>query len=103
MTEPRRSRRPPAGPVVWGSFALFAVLFVLLSFRVEAEGSGTKATQNVQVRKILERRVVTHVVEPEEEFGAETETPESVEPTEAGEPVPPVEPEPVEPVVTSSS
>ena len=96
MTEPRRSRRPSARFVLWGSVLLFAALFALVTYRYEAEGTvGQKAAQAVQVRKVIKRRVVTTVVGAP---GGETVTAGPV--SSAGSVA--AEPEP-EPVVTSSS
>lgn len=67
MTDARRSsaRRPGPGAVLWGSVALFAVLFALLTFQFSAssESSGTGvAARPVQVRKVIKRRIVTTIV-----------------------------------------
>jgi hypothetical protein len=52
--------------VIWGSIALFAVLFALLAYRLGAGGDpslgGATASRPVLVRKIVKRRVVTTVV-----------------------------------------
>lgn len=67
MTEPRRSpRRPGPGAVLWGSAALFAVLFALLTFQLSSAAdpslSGATAAAPVQVRKVIKRRIVTTIV-----------------------------------------
>jgi hypothetical protein len=62
MTEPRRHRRPPASLVFWGSVLLFTVLFALLTYRLEEEGSARQTVRAVQVRKVIKRRVVTTIV-----------------------------------------
>lgn len=63
MTEPVRSRRPPASLVFWASILLFAALFALLAFRFAGEQSASQATARaVQVRKVIKRRVVTTIV-----------------------------------------
>lgn len=67
MTEPlappkpgRRARRPGPAAVVWGSVALFAVLFALLTSHLAA--TTEPAPRPVLVRKVIKRRVVTTVV-----------------------------------------
>lgn len=70
MTEPvrRPARRPGPGAVLWGSVALFAVLFALLTYQLSAaadpslSGSTAAAARAVQVRKVIKRRIVTTVV-----------------------------------------
>jgi hypothetical protein len=66
MTERRPIRRPGAGAVVWGSIALFAVLFALLTYQLgvtpSTNGSTASTSQPVQVRKVIKRRVVTTIV-----------------------------------------
>jgi hypothetical protein len=59
VTEQRR-RRPGAGPVIWGSVALFAVLFALLTHQLSA--GQAPAPRPVLERKVIKRRVVTTVV-----------------------------------------
>lgn len=59
MTESRRPRRPSFAPVFWGSVALFAVLFALLTYQLSA--ASAPAPQPVLVRKVIQRRVVTTV------------------------------------------
>jgi hypothetical protein len=56
---PRR-RRPGIGPVVWGSVALFAAMFALLTYQLSS--SQPPAPRPVLVRKVVKRRVVTTVV-----------------------------------------
>ena len=53
--------------MVWGSIALFAVLFALLTYQLSAGPNsaltGSTATARpVQVRKVIKRRVVTTIV-----------------------------------------
>jgi hypothetical protein len=63
MTEsrqPHRPRRPSFAPVFWGSLALFAILFTLLTYQLSA--ASTPAPRHVVVRKVIKRRVVTTVV-----------------------------------------
>lgn len=65
MTEARRTRRPGPGAVLWGSIALFAVLFALLTYQLSAASGpslGATASRPVQVRKVIKRRVVTTIV-----------------------------------------
>jgi len=45
--------------VVWGSIALFAVLFALFTYQLSAP---SQPRQHVLVRKVVKRRVVTTVV-----------------------------------------
>jgi hypothetical protein len=54
-----RGRRPGPAAVIWGSVALFAVLFALFTYQLSAP-SGPR--QQVLVRKLVKRRVVTTVV-----------------------------------------
>jgi hypothetical protein len=54
----RRSRRPGPAAVIWGSVALFAVLFALFTYQLSAPSQ----PQQVLVRKVVKRRVVTTVV-----------------------------------------
>lgn len=65
-TDPRRTvRRPGPGAVLWGSLALFAVLFALLTYQLSAGGTvgGSAASSGpVAVRKVIKRRVITTVV-----------------------------------------
>lgn len=53
-------RRPGAGPVLWGSVVLFAVMFALLTSRLTAEQP--QPPRPVVVRNVLKRRVVTTYV-----------------------------------------
>ncbi len=53
-------RRPGAGPVLWGSVVLFAVLLALLTSRLSAEQP--QPPRPVVVRKVVKRRVVTTYV-----------------------------------------
>ncbi|MBK5218562.1 MAG: hypothetical protein JJE35_02065 [Thermoleophilia bacterium] len=67
MTDSRRSaRRPGPGTVLWGSVALFAVLFALLTLQLSSGAdptlSGATAAAPVQVRKVIKRRIVTTIV-----------------------------------------
>ena len=58
VTEPaRKARRPGPALVAWGSIALFAVLFALLTYQLSASQPPTP--RPVVVRKVLKRRVVT--------------------------------------------
>jgi hypothetical protein len=94
--------------VLWGSAALFAVLFALLTFQLGgaagAGGGGQTASRPVEVRKVIVRRVVTTVVPaPGEGTAPATETVSgapvsTLASTAAPEPV-----EPVEPVTTGAS
>ena len=66
MTEPSpqakaggRSRRPGPAAVIWGSIALFAVLFALFTYQLSTP---SQPSQHVLVRKVVKRRVVTTVV-----------------------------------------
>jgi len=61
MTERSRpARRPSPALVLWGSIALFAVLFALLTYQLSA--SRPAPPRPVVVRKVLKRRVVTTIV-----------------------------------------
>jgi hypothetical protein len=63
MTERARSKRPSPSVVLWGSLALFAMLFVLLALRFSAEQATSPTAQRAtQVRKVIKRRVVTTIV-----------------------------------------
>jgi len=55
----RRPRRPGPAAVIWGSIALFAVLFALFTYQLAAP---SQPQQQVLVRKVVKRRVVTTVV-----------------------------------------
>lgn len=63
MTEanarPRLARRPGPAAVIWGSVALFAVLFALFTYQLSAPA---QPRQDVLVRKVIKRRVVTTIV-----------------------------------------
>lgn len=64
----RRSRKPGGAQVFWASILLFAVLFALLTYRFAVgqdpslAGATAAASQPVQVRKVIKRRVVTTIV-----------------------------------------
>jgi len=102
MTESSRPRRPGFGPVLWGSVALFALLFVLLTYQLAA--ATEPEPRPVVQRKVIKRRVVTTVVPspgaPVESGGepAESSSPSEAPPVETA---PPVEAAP--PVTTSAS
>jgi hypothetical protein len=96
-----RARRVTAAPVVWGSLALFAVLFALLAHQLAGSAPGAAERRHVVLRKVIAKRVVRTLVPAEATTGAappvggasvEVETPEAE----------PIAPEP-EPLVTSSS
>jgi hypothetical protein len=60
-------RRPGPALVLWGSIALFAVLFAFLSYQLGSGrdpslGSQASASRPVLVRKVVRRRVVTTIV-----------------------------------------
>lgn len=55
-----RPRRPGIGLVIWGSIALFAVLFALLTYQLSA--GQAPASRPVLVRKVIKRRVLTTFV-----------------------------------------
>ena len=57
--ESRRPRRPGPAAVIWGSVALFAVLFALFAYQLSAP---SQPQQQVLVRKLIKRRIVTTVV-----------------------------------------
>lgn len=61
-----RARRPGPALVIWGSIALFAVLFALLTYRLSAGNDpllgGAAAPRPVLVRKVVKRRIVTTIV-----------------------------------------
>ncbi len=61
-----RSRRPGPAAVLWGSVALFAALFALLTYQLstgkDPSLSSASAARPVLVRKVVKRRVVTTVV-----------------------------------------
>lgn len=61
MTERTRpARRPSPALVLWGSIALFGVLFALLTYQLSA--SQPLPPRPVVVRKVLKRRIVTTFV-----------------------------------------
>lgn len=67
MTEARQARKPSPRLVLWGSVALFAALFALLTYQLgsgadPALSGATATTQPVQVRKVIKRRIVTTIV-----------------------------------------
>jgi hypothetical protein len=78
----RAPRRPGPAPVIWGSLALFAVLFTLLAHQLstgQAAGS-----QPVVERKVVKKRVVTTVIpEPGPETSTEVAPEEESLPEEA--------------------
>jgi hypothetical protein len=91
----RRRRRPGFGPVLWGSVALFAILFSLLTYQLSA--ASAPASRPVVQRKVIQRRVVTTVVPAPgsaEATGEPTVTSSAPEVSSAGA---------AAPVVTSSS
>ncbi len=53
-------RRPGAGAIIWGSVALFAVMFALITNQLAA--GQPPASRPVVVRKVLKRRVVTMIL-----------------------------------------
>lgn len=61
-----RGRRPGPAAVIWGSIALFAVLFAFLTFQLSSGKGlslgGAAASRPVLVRKVVKRRVVTTIV-----------------------------------------
>ncbi len=57
--ETRRPRRPGPAAVIWGSVALFAMLFALFTYQLSAP---SEPAQQVLVRKLVKRRIVTTVV-----------------------------------------
>ena len=54
------NRRPGPALVVWGSVALFAVLFALLTYQLSA--SQPAAPRPELARKVIKRRVITTIV-----------------------------------------
>jgi len=68
MTDRRPARRPGPGAVLWGSIALFAVLFALLTYQLTVgsdpalSGSASASPRPVLVRKVIKRKIVTTVV-----------------------------------------
>ncbi len=57
--ESRRPRRPGPAAVIWGSVALFGVLFALFTYQLSVP---SQPQQQVLVRKLVKRRIVTTVV-----------------------------------------
>lgn len=57
--ESRRPHRPGPATVIWGSVALFGVLFALFTYQLSAP---SQPQQQVLVRKLVKRRIVTTVV-----------------------------------------
>ncbi|HEY7255722.1 MAG TPA: hypothetical protein VH476_03475 [Solirubrobacterales bacterium] len=86
-----KRRRPGAGPVLWGSIALFAVMFALLTQQLSA--SQTPAPRPVLVRKVLKRRVITTFVP----------TPGRASVSTSGSPAPAAEPAQYAPITTAAS
>lgn len=68
MTERPQPRpgRPSAAPVFWVSTLLFAALFAFLAYRFsvgqDPSLAGAASSRPVEVRKVIERRVVTTIV-----------------------------------------
>lgn len=60
VTERPRSHRPGPALVIWGSIALFAVIFALLTVQLAA--SQPPPPRPVLVRQVVKRRVVTTIV-----------------------------------------
>lgn len=60
MTEAARRRRPSPVPVIWGSVVLFAVLFALLTYKLDANQA--TPSRPIVVRKLIKHRVVTTVI-----------------------------------------
>ena len=60
MTERAPTRKPGAALVIWGSIALFAVMFAVLTYQLSA--GQPPAPRPVLVRQVLKRRVVTTIV-----------------------------------------
>jgi hypothetical protein len=61
-TDRPRTRRPGPALVVWGSIALFGVLFALLTYQLSAAEAPKAAARPVLVRQVVKRRVVTTIV-----------------------------------------
>ncbi len=102
MTErTARRRRPPAAPVVWGSIALFAVLFAMLTYQFSSQAAGAAERRQVIARKVIAKRVVKTIV-PAEGAPATEGAPTESEPEYVAPEPEYVAPEPA-PVVTSSS
>ncbi|HEX7059520.1 MAG TPA: hypothetical protein VF176_06680 [Solirubrobacterales bacterium] len=69
MTERHRVRRPGPAPVIWGSVALFAVLFAFLTYQLAvgrdpALGAKVSAPdrRSIVIRRVIKHRIVTTVV-----------------------------------------
>jgi hypothetical protein len=63
QTSARPARKPGPGAVLWGSVALFAVLFALLTYQVGLSSfGGASSSRPVLVRKIVNHRIVTTYV-----------------------------------------
>jgi len=62
MTESRPSRKPGPALVFWGSVALFAAVFALLTYQLSVAAEQVPAPRQVQVRKVIKRRVITTIV-----------------------------------------
>jgi hypothetical protein len=58
-SQPRPARRPGPAVVIWGSIALFAVLFAVFTYQLSAPAAPAR---QVLVRKVVKRRIVTTVV-----------------------------------------
>jgi hypothetical protein len=92
MTDkPRATRRPSPAAVLWGSVALFAVLFALLTYQLSSGSdpslTGATATSApIQVRKVIKRRIVTTIV-PTPGVNSVSAGPASSSETGASEPV----------------
>lgn len=56
-------RRPSPAAVLWGSLALFGVLFALLTYQLSSSSQpAATASRPILVRKVVKQRVVTTVV-----------------------------------------
>jgi hypothetical protein len=66
MTDPNRARRPGFALVIWGSVALFAVMFAFLTYQLSSGRDpslgAAQAPRPVLVRQVVKRRVVTTIV-----------------------------------------
>jgi hypothetical protein len=83
----RAARRPSPAVVLWGSVALFAVLFALLTFQLSGSSSALTATSApIQVRKVIKRRIVTTIV-PTPGVNSVSAGPSRSSETGTGEPV----------------
>ena len=60
VTEQTRRSKPGPALVIWGSVALFAVMFALLTYQLSA--SQAPESRPVLVRQVVKRRIVTTVV-----------------------------------------